>query len=430
MREETIGQEGEPVPVACLRRHSIRWFFVETLLVYPMLCDYYEYAGGLVTINRALWFCSFSLLLLLYGRGMLSELSRVDCIILLSALYISTSLFVFCSLGCEQFNSTLFLMDIFMSVLPMVAYFIIKRAAKQQYEIVLSSIINTVAITSAIGIMLYFGLRIPIVYDVLLLGASKNASWALSSVYGPILMGYLAQLAFALTLFGVHKSRFRSVLMVLFGFTAILSTQRSAVLGLIIALAVFLWRNTTNLKENGIRRARRSLQVIMGLVLMMLMLLLADLYNVFGYSMINRIDHLIISDMTLASALKDRSEQQVITNTSNPISILIGEGFGKYSANNNTALLVQPDASFFRAFNELGIIGCMIYFSVFLHFLWRGIRKRNAFVIYCLVHTLIAFYFNRIVWSVTGGFTVFSLLALIELGVRRNPGIRRGIGTW
>ena len=120
------------------------------------------------------------------------------------------------------------------------------------------------------------------------------------------------------------------------------------------------------------------------------------------------------SNFNYTSVAKDRAYQAIIFNTEEVFNILFGEGFGKYSPNNTLSKLIMPDASFYRIYNELGIIGGLSFFFPFIYLFIKAIKNRNAFETYFIGFSLIAFFFNRIIWMIPLNYIFFTFLGVFE----------------
>ena len=121
-----------------------------------------------------------------------------------------------------------------------------------------------------------------------------------------------------------------------------------------------------------------------------------------------------IESFRFSKVQSDRKSQAIITNNSNVFCMLIGEGYGKYSPNNELALITMPDASYFRIFNELGLLGFFLFFTPFILLIFEAFKFKDPFVIYFIMFSLFAFYFNRVIWAIPINYIFYTSLGIFS----------------
>ena len=121
--------------------------------------------------------------------------------------------------------------------------------------------------------------------------------------------------------------------MISFFVVSILTLQRAAFLGLIISLSIYLFKRLSFLK--------------LTMVTFVILLGSLTLYEVIDKNSSTKTESKLFSsklllneiqNFSLSSVQSDRASQAVVTNKTNILNMLIGEGFGKYSPNNDLAL--------------------------------------------------------------------------------------------
>ena len=133
--------------------------------------------------------------------------------------------------------------------------------------------------------------------------------------------------------------------------------------------------------------------------------------NLMGVNIKNYIND-EFNSFNLESVVSGRTEQSVISNTSNPLSFIFGEGFGKDSPNNFLTIRKMPDASYYRIFDELGVVGFILFFLPYIEMVRIAVKKKRIFTIYFFIETFAAFFFNRILWMIPLNFIIYSLIGI------------------
>lgn len=393
------------------RNLSLKILLVYLLVFYPLVYQIFLNNSFISIVNQFILFILLSLTILNYSSRVISHLYSVklnaSSIFLCTFFYLTISLLLFSSLN-DSINFSSVLREFLYSIIPILFYFIGKTLNNDEKNVFLKYLFISLFIVIIIGLLYRLGLYLPrVLLDVF---EQKSFRFNFSSFYRPIGMAFLAQFMFALFLFKKIKFKFRYLLIFFFLFISILTLQRAAFLGIIISLSIFLFYRFSFLKI-----------IIISFVILIGSL---SLYNVIEKNSTNETESRFFSakllfdeikDFSLSSVQSDRASQAIITNKNNILNMLVGEGFGKYSPNNDSALLIMPDASFFRIYNELGLIGFFLFFTPFLLLLFDALKIKDPFLIYFILFSLIAFYFNRVLWAIP-----INYLFYISLGIFSN----------
>lgn len=383
------------------------------LILYPLINILVKGQSALQMINRILLIVITMISMMLFKEELFRRRPKfIDTLIIITSLYITISLLLFYS-----YSNQLTIMDMFKeilyTILPFFIYFMGISVAKKHKVHVIKLMVYNILVSIALGAILYFNLR-PIIFAnfINILKSENKFLWQFGSIYGVIIMGYLSQLMYALVLFNKYSGKYKRILLIIFLGVSILTLQRSAFIGIFMSTMIF---SLFSLSNNNLRSIKELFKLyVIVLIVMLVLLNIIDQLGILNYSLY---DHIMANfrSLNLKSVMSDRSSQTVIFNNSNIFHILFGEGFGKYSPNNSLATIVQPDASYYRIYNELGLFGFILFFSVFIYFLLKGIKKRDAFLIYLVSFTLVAFYFNRVLWSTPCNYIIFMLLGFSEV---------------
>ena len=94
-----------------------------------------------------------------------------------------------------------------------------------------------------------------------------------------------------------------------------------------------------------------------------------------------------------------RNDQYKIYNDDNIFEIIVGDGVGNHSPENEQSVNAMPDAMLFRIFNEMGIIGLIIFILFFYINFIRSIKTKNWFAISLIIFAFFANSFNRVLFT-------------------------------
>jgi Ca2+/Na+ antiporter len=83
----------------------------------------------------------------------------------------------------------------------------------------------------------------------------------------------------------------------------------------------------------------------------------------------------------------------------------------------------MPDANYYRIYNELGIIGGIIFFMPFLAIFLKALSRKDPFMLFLITYTLFAFYFNRVLWAVPTAYVIYTIIGISESKEYGRPNI-------
>ncbi len=354
---------------------SFIFIFFMYLVIYKIFPDF-------STINRiSILFINIILFLVFFKSFFLNRL-KIDYLFFTLALYLFLSSIIYYFITGKLIED--YLREILTSVLPIFFYFIGKNLKK---DLMLSSLYLLILIFLLHGI-----------FDILLINERKYVNF--HGAFSVIGFGYYAQFIFVLVLF--LQPRFRLILLLIAFTLSLLSLQRAAYVGIFNGFILYLF--CLIYKKNTIAFIKIILVVFLLILISTLFLPLNDLLLIS-----NEIEGLNLDELTAGA----RGEFANITNYTDIFNIIFGEGFGKYSSSNSLAQLTLDDVAYYRIFNELGVIGTIVFFLPFLAVLIYSFKNRNFFGIYFVLNTLLAFYVNRIVFIFPLGVLVYFVLGLI-----------------
>lgn len=382
------------------RIYCVLVFYI--VFCYPFLCNFYNINSRLEIINRILLLLLFAIFIFIRQEYYRLKLTKEKAIVLLPLIYLSLSLGL-CTY-IYSYSISFFIREFFYSILPLVLYVFISKVSIREKRAVLNIIVFATLISVFGGLLLY--LKIDLFPFVSYLG-DENSSFKLNSIYGSIMCGYLEQLSFAIILFKKKKKIIHYVLLVAFAGAVLLTAQRMGFAGMLIAILVYVMFNK---QRNGKTSYYNNFFFILSIgIIGAVCILILNQLELFRFDIFERFYQTLFHRFS-GNIFASREEQQIITEK-NAITFLFGEGFGKYSHNNEFAVLVQSDACYYRMLNELGIVGTIIFLFPIFRGLAKEIKRRDAFFIYFFLEILVAFYFNRIVWTIPMNYVLFIILA-------------------
>lgn len=399
------------IPTRKFERFILNIYFSYILIFYPLINILYSSQQGFQNANRLFLVVIMGVTFVFYMKNKsYKRLRIIDLLIILVSFYITSSLLLFYSYA--TLSTPDLLRELLYTVLPFFVYLMSISVGYRYQNYSIRLIVTNLIIVVIIGIVIYFNLN-PVLF-----GKTANALkeknvflWQFSSIYGAIIMGYLSQLMYALVLFGKYQGKYKKAIMAMFLTISILTLQRSSFIGIIMSTIIYFI--FLPIKHN--KKAIGEFVELMLIIVFVLFLLVSviDRLDILNYNLSNQIISKF-NNIKLENVVSDRQTQAIIYNDNNFLNILFGEGFGKYSPNNSAAISIQPDASYYRIYNELGLVGSILFFSIFLYFLVKGFKKKDPFMIYFILFTLIAFYFNRVVWAIPCNYIIFMLLGFSE----------------
>lgn len=376
---------------------------------YQLLAIVYKNNGTIQAINRVALLILIVLPLVFNANNIILKKNDIKkTLMLFLFIYMTVSLGIYFVISRMSIDG--FLREMIHSILPFIVYFSFINIENEVKNKLIRTLVYVLTASSLLGLAIYFKLSVPMLNDTLLkISKEYPAYWRISSVYGVIVLGYLAQLVFGLILFKEYKGKYQFILMIFFLCISILTLQRSPIIGIGFAVLVFFF-STFRLKINK-RKLKTLATLILVLLTLPLLLSILNSTDMINFDLFSLIDD-TINNINFRTDSIIRGHQRVIYNDDSIIKILVGEGFGKYSPNNPNAELVQPDASYYRIFNELGILGMLLFFSTFISFLVSATKEKDYFMIYFILFTLIAFSYNRILWAIPSNYIIFMILGL------------------
>ena len=387
-------------------------FLINTLLIYPYINRYFDGQTHLVlSLNKTMWTVGTPLLIFLLFNKVIIYKSITDKILLILTAYLVSSLLVFAFFNQGDF--TFIFRELFYSVLPIFCYFIYRGNPNIGAQLTISTILLIVFVVGISGLWGNSNLPKPFFIAVL-----KNKSYInFQSFYSPIIYASLGPSCLAILLFKKIdlSTRIKMVMGLTFIITSILTLQRAAFLGIIMAIAFFV-----------LFRFNRYIFVNLAIIILTIYLSYNFIEIDPNYQKIftnelnwKKILAIEIADFNLGSVVHQRRDQTFIFNDYSLFKIFFGEGFGKYSPQNTSALLIMPDASYQRLFNELGLIGCALFVSAFASMFLEFLKNRNIFGFFLLSFVLVHFYFNRILMAIPSAYFIYILLG-VQLQTKTN----------
>jgi hypothetical protein len=386
-----------------LKKYVFSMFYIFIIVIYPLIYELYRDYGQAADRNKVVLFVLLSAIMLSFYKMIINyKKGIIDYLFSLQLVYLIFSITIY-SIIVGMYVGDI-LREILYSIIPILFYFIAKTFNRDDIKIFIKTMVFSLYFVILIGLLNLFEIKFPEMLDYAL---NKNRSLNFRSYYSAIGMGYISQLMFSILLFNqISLKKYRTLLMLILFITSLLTLQRSAYLGLMISITIYLfWK-----------RGGKNVITILSLSFMALIFyvfLTVDLREYFNYDVgINISEE--ISNFNYNSVARDRNAQAQIFNTDNIFNIMFGEGFGKYSPNNSLTILKMPDASFYRIYNELGLIGSLVFFTPYFLLLKNAFIKHNQFAIYFIGFTMLAFFFNRIVWMIPPNYIFYTFLGVLD----------------
>ena len=389
---------------------SFKILIIYLMVFYPLIFQIYLDNSSISLINQFILFSILLLAILTYSNRIIGYLYSVkfniSIIFLLVFFYLTISLLLFFTLD-NRINISSILREFLYSIIPILFYFIGKIFNKKEKNTFFKYLFYCLFLVIIIGLIYRLGLYLP--NWLLNVFEQKPFRFNFSSYYTPIIMSFFAQLMFAIILFKKVKFKYRYLLLIVFFFISILTLQRAAFIGLIVSLSIYILY-------------RFSIFKII-LITSVFLFGITSLYKTISNNVSNDNESLIFSSKKFLEEIEsfrfskvqsDRKSQAIITNNSNVFCMLIGEGYGKYSPNNELALITMPDASYFRIFNELGLLGFFLFFTPFILLIFEAFKFKDPFVIYFIMFSLFAFYFNRVIWAIPINYIFYTSLGIFS----------------
>ena len=385
------------------KKYLFSIFYIFIIVIYPLIYELYRDYGVAADRNKLVLFVLLSAIMLSFYKIIINyKKGIIDYLFSLQLVYLIFSITIY-SIIVGMYVGDI-LREILYSIIPILFYFIAKTFNRDDIKLFIKTMVFSLYFVILIGLLNLFEIKFPEMLDYAL---NKNRSLNFRSYYSAIGMGYISQLMFSILLFNkISLKKYRTLLMLILFITSLLTLQRSAYLGLMISITIYLfWK-----------RGGKNVITILSLSFMALIFyvfLTVDLHEYFNYDVGFNISE-EISNFNYNSVAMDRNAQAQIFNADNIFNIIFGEGFGKYSPNNSLTILKMPDASYYRIYNELGLLGSLVFFTPYFLLLKSAFKKHNQFAIYFIGFTMLAFFFNRIVWMIPLNYIFYTFLGVLD----------------
>jgi len=384
-------------------------FFIYIIIIYALIYKLYDQDSSQANFNKIILFMLILFVILFFVKKKINVKSKK----LVYSFYLIWGLYLLISLMIYYVISDMVISDVFKeilySILPITLYFIAKSLSFHQGRQVIKIIFISIIIVMLVGMFAYTSIELPLgITDILTTKTYRN----FSSYYSPIVMGYFVQLLYAMVLFDfIRLKKTKLPFLVAMFILALLTYQRAAYLGVGISTAIFFLHPTY--------KSFSKIIFLLSAIFVLYFIFNTNLSTQTGYDIKPFIfDEL--ENFTLAEVTAEREEQNILFNDDNIFNIIFGDGYGKYSPNNQHTIHKMPDASYLRIFNELGLIGLLLFLIPFSFEMIDALRKRQVFYSYFILFTLIAFYFNRILWSIPLAYIIYFLLGTRRIENNRN----------
>lgn len=378
---------------------TVSYIFI--IFLYPFVTNLYNLQSELETINRFMFFFVIFLLALKNRtRSKGNQILKMAVFFLL--MYLSASLI--CSSLLYSFSFNTVFKESFYVIIPLLIFYIALKYPINSLDRIKKIIIYATLISTVIGFVLLIDDNAPFFS----LFSDVNSRYKLSAVYGQIVNSYMEQLSFSILLFKQKKRPSHYVLMLVFLLATLLTGQRAGVIGLVIAVVIYVLVNYGNIGKSN--RTKRFFKLIVaGLVCLIIFITLNEI-GIMKFDLFERLDQILYHKFSWEK-IGVRADNQMVITEKNVITAIIGEGLGKYSHNNPNASLVQSDACYYRIFNELGLIGFILFFIPIIISIKNSIKSKDAFMIYFFIEITFVFFFNRIIWTVPINFVFYTFMA-------------------
>lgn len=394
-------------------------FLVHACLIYPSL----NRIASLEIYNRAL-LVSAALGCIVVGlyRSVLQRqrvlIHPVGLAIAIYFAYIALSFLL--SLGAGNIPSgetKTFVLNCFLPALFYFAYVNTPNRRAILYVITLVVVINAVIAVASSPLV---DLHIPVIHQLAMEASSNYGNTRLNSLIGKsTILGYFSLVVLASYVM-LPKLKARLVVLPLLLLTTLLSFQRGVWIGypLILGLTAI---------DRRVRFGKKfviTCTIALGIVV--------TAWLIFAFAKDSQKLILVLSskvnNTTLDQALSERSFQQIIYNDNHWYFMLIGEGFGKYSALIPFNPVAQPDAPYHMIYNETGLLGMLVFFNILFQVGWHAVKTRNLLLLFVIVHFAIQMMGSRVLWMFPTNFLFYMLLAIFQNPFPSGEGLETRAG--
>lgn|GEM_PF-4309260 len=376
------------------------FFFFVTLVIYPLLAKLVTLSNWGLIVNRVIYFLTLGLFFLftLITKG---KYKNTGIIWLWVVIYLTISLLLY---SASTGSFMLIYREFLFSIVPFIMY-----AAFTKYYPFRDTILKLIVLVSIFAAV--FGFLMFLNINFILFQLIKNTvsdgdqTLRLFSYTGPIFLGYLSVTAISILLFNKSLFKYQPILFFVLVLTVIVCGQRSPIGGLVILFITKLFYTES-------KRGLLIFNVVFILMISALLLYLINRLQIIDMDILDTLNILYASKFETVRIISDRTDQQQIFNTHHLINILFGEGFGKYSQENEVAIIAMSDAGGYRLYNEIGFLGLILYMSFFINKLFEGIKQNNPLIVSIILYTLFASFFNRILFAAPMSFIPFIIIAV------------------
>ena len=372
-------------------------FIFIALIMYPVCLSLSNIVGFLRPVGFYTYSLGVVLLMLFLFTNKQCTILKINKSLATYCIFYCFSLFLY---GLSTDNISWIFKDFLYCVFPALSFFFYSTYRKNiQYRSILWLILLGIIIIDSIALVIYF------VPSTAYLFLSQSAEddfifFKLSGPFGLIVTGYTNIIALSICLLSelINKRWVKYILSALFILCALLTTQRTPLAGLGIVVLVLCMK--------------QKVKSIIPLLFVGLFFIIALNY-IGGIVDLENVTSTFEGKLDAQNMAESRSSQQIITNNSNIISMIIGEGAGKYSPDNPFCDNSQPDAMYFRLFNELGFLGFIAYILFALSIILKAYKMRNYLALAVALYSFFATGFNRVMFvspfSIIS-FVIFSFL--------------------
>ena len=331
------------------------------------------------------------------------------------AIYIFFSLtiyFLFSNLSVVNYFR-----EIFYSILPLSMLLLGIGLNKYQRKLYLKTIIYSIFFLSIFTLLASFNVIKSDFYNSIF----GNNSLNFSGLYGPIIYGYISQLCISI-LFLYPEKLFSKIikysLISYFFIICVLTLQRAPLIGLMLTLLIVILKNFKNFYFNKDNIFKLTVLILsLSIIIIFIAILIPTSFYLYKIDFLNidifRIKIILdeLTNFSLKEVLEGRVNQAIIFSDA-VFYDFFGMGFGRFSKLNDFNIaFAQPDASYYRLFNEIGFIGLVTFFYSHLSNLFKDkITLNYLFRFQIIIFTLFAFFFNRILWTSPCGFLFYFLI--------------------
>lgn len=294
--------------------------------------------------------------------------------------------------------------DYLYSLLPILFYIVIRVSKTQinaQYLLFISWL--TVLITDVIALVLLINPSFFRLFDQNLI-EHEGLAFVLWGLGGVIQTGFLSLIGFAICLLSpIRLNRLLIVVSALFFVICVFLTgQRTPIGGVIIVFIIFLFRY----------RIKAVFPTIAVVSVFCILLPRLSKIEIQGVTIIETMSERMLNRFSnLEEGQTGRNHQYRIYNDDNLFEFVLGDGVGRHSQENYYSKTPLPDAMIFRIFNEMGIVGLIVFLLFFLINILRAIRTRNAFTFALVTYFFMANCFNRVLFTAPMSILPFVLMA-------------------